>query len=116
MFNSQKFLTLAASVIVLTLTACTTTDAASPQAEQQMAMDHMEMSKLSPECQTMMAAMKTKMAAKHEDGGMMEHDMSKMAGHDTAKMQEKMAKHKVCMAEMKALHMSDAETRRAHSH
>ena len=90
---------------------------------QKMKMDHdmmakmdmskMDMSKISTECQTMMAKMKTKMAEKHKDGkmhsGMKDHDMSKMEGHemsmmkdhDPEKMQTMMAKHKKCMAEMK---------------
>jgi hypothetical protein len=75
----------------------------------------MDMSKLSPECQTMMTKMKAKMAGKHKDGGMHDqhksgmegHDMSKMGDHDMMKdhdpekMQTMMAKHKKCMAEMK---------------
>jgi len=84
---------------------------------QQMKMDHdmmskmdmsqMDMSKLSTECKTMMTKMKAKMADKHKDGGMKDHDMSKMGDHDMMqdhnpeKMQTMMAKHKKCMVEMK---------------
>ena len=50
--------------------------------------------------------MKTKMAEKHKDGGMhadmKKHDMSKMKEDGSEKMKAMQAKHKKCMAEMKA--------------
>lgn len=78
--------------------------------KMKMDMSKVDMSKLSSECQTMMGKMKAKMAEKHGDGDMKDHDMSKMKDHDKGSMKDhgseemkaKMATHKKCRAEMKA--------------